>query len=334
MTRFSRRERAAGWTIIASRARSFSTTCSASGRWTLTTTGCPSAIRARCTWAIGAGGKRLGLDRGEDVLPGHGELTLHHRHDLGLGHRRHVGLQRRQLGDVLLGDQVRASGEDLAELAEGRAELARTPRAGAAGPPDRPRDAAAVPESWRTPTGPRTRAISRARPFSAPGVGRPLGQRLPGGGVDDHDRALGEVSDPVGDVAEQELLAASHPGAADTTTSASARRAASRIAAAMSSSDSTTARAAIPSAGSERSRSRLEPTRRSAGAAGRRRPPLGAFAAGDDLDREQLGVRRVREARRPLDRKRTRRRCRRSPLRPVSSRRPSTEHRSGPGSVP
>ena len=45
-------ERDAGPTIISSRARSFSTTSSASGRWTLTTTGWPSAIRARCTWAI------------------------------------------------------------------------------------------------------------------------------------------------------------------------------------------------------------------------------------------------------------------------------------------
>ena len=38
------------------------------------------------------GGERLGLERGEDVLPGNGELALHHRHDLGLGHRRNVRL--------------------------------------------------------------------------------------------------------------------------------------------------------------------------------------------------------------------------------------------------
>ena len=43
--------------------------------------------------------------------------------DLGLGERRHALLERRQLLDELGREQVRAGGEDLAELREGRPEL-------------------------------------------------------------------------------------------------------------------------------------------------------------------------------------------------------------------
>jgi hypothetical protein len=69
------------------------------------------------------GCKRLGLDRGEDVLPGDAELLLHHDHDVVLVERRHLILQRRQLGDRLRRDQVRPRREDLPELGEGGAEL-------------------------------------------------------------------------------------------------------------------------------------------------------------------------------------------------------------------
>ena len=139
------------------------------------------------------------------------------------------------------GRACRTSGPSSERLPQPTRALQRRRRAGAA-----------APESWRTPIGPRMRPISRARcrraRVSAAGD---LGDRLPGGGVDHHHGAAGEMRDPVGDVAEQETLASRIPELPTTTTSASARAAASRITAAMSSPDSTTARARIPSAGSE-----------------------------------------------------------------------------------
>ena len=160
------------------------------------------------------GGERLGIDRGEDVLPGHGELALHHRHHLGLGHRRHVRLQGGELGDVLLGDQVGAGREDLAELAEGRPELLeRLPQ------PPRPvrvtLEAQQPPGELADPDRAED-AADLARPGVQPTrVGGLLGGRLAGGRVDDHHRAVGEMGDAIGDVAEQELLATAHPRAAD-----------------------------------------------------------------------------------------------------------------------
>ena len=59
------------------------------------------------------------------------------------------------------------------------------------------------------------RPISRGALPARPGVAGRLGDRLPGGGVDDHDGAVGEMRDPVGDVAEQETLSPPHPRAAD-----------------------------------------------------------------------------------------------------------------------
>ena len=161
----------------------------------------------------GAGGERLRVDVGEHVLPRHRQLALHHRHDLGLRHLRHVGLQRGELGDVLRGHQVRPRGEDLAELAEGRPELlerlAQPPRAlrVTVEPQQPPGELAGSdrPQRLGDLAGPRAQRA---------GVGLGVGHRLAGGRVDDHHRAVGEVRDAVGDVAEQELLAPAHPGAA------------------------------------------------------------------------------------------------------------------------
>ena len=161
------------------------------------------------------GGERLRVDIGEDVLPRHGELALHHPHDVGLGHRRDVRLQRGEFGHVLRGDQVRACGEDLAELAERRPELfERLPQ------PTRALSVAVEPQqppgelahAHRPEDAPDLPGALPARP--GVGSGR-LGDGLPGGGVDHHHGAAGEMRDPVGDVAEQETLASPHPRAAD-----------------------------------------------------------------------------------------------------------------------
>src|SRR5581483_7019740 len=70
-----------------------------------------------------AGRERRRLDALEHVLPGDAELLLHHLHDLGLRQRRDAVLEVRELVGDLRRDQVGPGGEDLAELAERRAEL-------------------------------------------------------------------------------------------------------------------------------------------------------------------------------------------------------------------
>src|SRR6266566_1637231 len=70
-----------------------------------------------------ASGERLGIDRGEDVLPGDAELFLHHLHDLGLRQRRDIVLERRELDDELGRQEIGTCREDLAQLRERRAKL-------------------------------------------------------------------------------------------------------------------------------------------------------------------------------------------------------------------
>ena len=81
-----------------------------------------------------AGRERGRVDLLEDVLPGDAELLLHHGDDLCLRQRRDLLLERRELLDDLGREQVRARGEDLAELGERRPELLeRVPQAARAG---------------------------------------------------------------------------------------------------------------------------------------------------------------------------------------------------------
>jgi hypothetical protein len=71
----------------------------------------------------GRGGNGLLLEIEEELLDGELELLLDHALDLGVGDRRDVVLQRLQLEDDVRRDDVRARGEELAELDEGRPEL-------------------------------------------------------------------------------------------------------------------------------------------------------------------------------------------------------------------
>ena len=149
-------------------------------------------------------GERLRLDRREDVLPRHAQLLLHHLDHLGLGERRDLILKRRQLRDALRRNQVRARGEDLAELGERRAELLERLRAGGARCPAAT-PCLGAPRPGRTSRG-RSRSGSRGR-----GAARRLRRSSAGSvGLDDHDGAGRVVGDAVGDVAKQELLAAAH----------------------------------------------------------------------------------------------------------------------------
>jgi hypothetical protein len=68
----------------------------------------------------GRGRECLGVDTDEDVGP---ELLVDDRLDQLEGLRRHLVDQPRELLDVHVGEEIRARGEQLAELQVGRPEL-------------------------------------------------------------------------------------------------------------------------------------------------------------------------------------------------------------------
>ena len=156
------------------------------------------------------------VDGAEHVLPRDAELVLHHADHLGLGHRRDRRLEGLELGDVLGRHDVGSRRQHLSELAERGTELlegftqpARAVGVGLAsqhssrerakhGGPEHPHD------------------LLRAAVVTDLDL---LGLGLHHGAVDrrvhDGDGAPREVRDAVGDVAEQELAAATHAAVAD-----------------------------------------------------------------------------------------------------------------------
>ena len=82
----------------------------------------PVAVRERGPVHLGDGPRchRHGVDALEDVLPRNPQLFLHHLDHALLRHGGHVVLQRGQLLDVHRRKEVRAGGQDLSELREGR----------------------------------------------------------------------------------------------------------------------------------------------------------------------------------------------------------------------
>ena len=68
-------------------------------------------------------GERQLLEHREDLLHRPAKLRLDDGTDIGKGHRRDIVLKLLELLDDVVGDQIAAGGEDLAELHEGGAEL-------------------------------------------------------------------------------------------------------------------------------------------------------------------------------------------------------------------
>ena len=190
----------------------------------------PRAVGERGLVHLGdrAGGHRLGLDVLEHVLPRHPELLLHDLHDFLLGERRHLVLERGELLDELRRQEVGPCREDLAELGERGPELlhglAEAPGLGADAflalvAPGEQVLHAVLGHHRADPRGPAHQLgfpglHGRIHPDGARADVEPAGPHLARavGRVDDDHGAPGVVGDPVGDVAEQELPAAGHPG--------------------------------------------------------------------------------------------------------------------------
>ncbi len=174
------------------------------------------------------GGERERLDRLEHVLPRDAELLLHHAHDLFLGQGRNVVLEGRELLDELGRHEVRTCRQDLAQLGERGSELLeRAPQAlGLASAADGSLLVGSAEQLLQPMLGEDRRDLRAARDQVRLGLGLDGARADRGGGprdrgdrsvarrVHDDHRAARVVADPVGDVAEEELLAPGHTGVA------------------------------------------------------------------------------------------------------------------------
>ena len=94
-----------------------------SGRWTLTTTSRPSRSAAACAWPRLAVASGSWSNDENSLLMRPPSCSCDRVFDVGEGDRADVVLQSLKLLDVVLGNEVRASGEHLPELHVRRTEL-------------------------------------------------------------------------------------------------------------------------------------------------------------------------------------------------------------------